>query len=129
MPLTFQFQKQSVNHRGALMNDYREQAERIRLALLEHRMTSAQLARKVQVSPATVTNWLKGNHGMREETARKVARALGKSTFWILHGNDKDGEMTTLSNRDITLLRMFHALDEEGQVSVMMTVRSLIRLS
>jgi transcriptional regulator with XRE-family HTH domain len=111
------------------MPEYVELAERIKLALLDNDITGAQLARMVQVSPANVSNWLKGKHGMKEATARKVARVLGKSTFWILHGTDKNGEMTTLSNRDMTLLRMFHALDEDGQVSVMKTMRALIKLT
>lgn len=65
--------------------------DRIRSKLDELGMTQADLADRVGVSRATITFWLRGDHGLKADNLMKLATALGCSPSWLQTGKGPDG--------------------------------------
>ena len=70
--------------------------DRISLRLKDLDMTNAALAGKVGVSRATVTFWLRGDHGVKGDNLMKLAKALNCSPTWLQTGKGPapDGLLT-----------------------------------
>lgn len=102
-------------------------SERLRLAYEAKGLTVTQLAKLVHVSQPTVTAWLNGTHRMREENARVVARALGKSAAWILFGVDYDGETSIETGDELAVLRFYRGANSEGKAAILAMSRTIHR--
>lgn len=66
--------------------------ERIRSKLDELGMNQADLANRVGVSKATITFWLRGDHGLKADNLMKLAAALGCSPTWLQTGKGPEGK-------------------------------------
>lgn len=62
--------------------------DRIRARLDELGMSQADLANRVGVSKATITFWLRGDHGVKADNLMKLARALDCSATWLQTGEN-----------------------------------------
>lgn len=66
--------------------------ERIRSKLDELGMNQVDLANRVGVSKATITFWLRGDHGLKADNLMKLASALGCSPTWLQTGKGPEGK-------------------------------------
>jgi len=51
--------------------------------------SATQIAKKLEVSVATVTNWLNGEYLPRPETLAKLANLLGVTVAWLKYGTSE----------------------------------------
>jgi transcriptional regulator with XRE-family HTH domain len=89
---------------------------RIREILDRKNITQAELARRLDTTPATVSRKLKGERGMTLEELFDFAEALEVPAFQLVAGSE-DAELLGAEQRAI--LRAFNALDRAGQLAML----------
>ncbi len=67
-------------------------SEKIRFAMVAQRLTGADLARRLLVSPSTVTRWRTGATRPRGLHLVALAKLLGCSPQWLISDNHDGGE-------------------------------------
>lgn len=100
------------------MDKYREViSKNIKKFRMAAGMTQTDLAKKLNITSASISNWEKGQNSIDVEMLFKLCEILGVSI-------DAMGNMTSedLSQEDVTLLNKYHQLDVYGKKAVEETI-------
>lgn len=89
---------------------------RIREILENRHITQAELARRLDTTPASVSRKLAGERGMTLEELSDYARALEVPAWQLVEGSE-DAEV--LNPEQHAILRAFNALDRAGQLAML----------
>jgi len=101
---------------------------RIRMVRAGQKMTQEQLAKQIQVSPATVSGWEIGDIGISIEAAIRVANYAGVSLDWLLNGKDEAPDtqhMDTQTPEEQRILDSFRRLSKTSQAAILRVVEMM----
>lgn len=90
---------------------------RIRQTRAVQKLTQAEMAKRLDVSPATVSGWEIGDYGISLESAVRVADLGGVSLDWLVKGNDGAGTAPESGEtpEEVRLLTAFRRLGKTSQ--------------
>ncbi|MFT8753291.1 MAG: helix-turn-helix transcriptional regulator [Oenococcus oeni] len=77
--------------------------KKINEALEENHISKAELARRVNVSRATITQWLNGSNGIKQSSLEAIAKVLHHEIAWFFTENIQEGNQPELSSKQVTL--------------------------
>ena len=111
-------------HRGyiATMTIKKHIGRRIRIIRTSQKMTQEQIAKAVNVSPATVSGWEIGDIGISIEAAIRVSKFAGVSLDWLLKGIDETPENEPEDSHtpeEQRLLESFRRLSKTSQAAIL----------
>lgn len=93
--------------------------ERINEILIEKALTQGELAKRVNASPAAVSQWLSGKKTPSRDNVRAIALALGVSTEWLEFGiglaPEPDIERAREEYRSVLAWRFRNEPDDGGR--------------
>lgn len=89
---------------------------RIRKVLEEKGLTQADLARRLETTPANVSRKLAGRREITLDELFDYAQALGVPAFTLIAGSERARELT---KEQEAILAAFNALDREGQLAML----------
>lgn len=95
---------------------------RIRQTRAAQKLTQAELAKRIDVSPATVSGWEIGDYGISLEAAVRVADLAGVSLDWLVKGEEKSYECNpdnTNTPEELRLLESFRRLGKTSQSALL----------
>lgn len=88
----------------------------------DRRITQSELSEALKISPSTVGMWEQGRREPDYEMLKRIADYFNVSTDYLL---GRDETVISLSNLQMTLLKMFDRLNIEGQDLIMRIINSL----
>jgi transcriptional regulator with XRE-family HTH domain len=93
---------------------------RIRQIRASQKITQAQLAQQINVSPATVSGWEIGDSGISLEAATRVAELAGVTLDWLLHEKETPGADLADGHtpEEIKLLENYRRLTRTSQTAL-----------
>lgn len=118
-----------------LDNKYDAFCGRLFSLLKEKQITQKEFAKKLDVSPQTVTDWKKGKSHSFLDYTEAIVKILGTTSDWLLLGHDPrfalsekdknnlDIYCNNLSVDDLELIRAFHAADDRAREIVRLTLK------
>jgi transcriptional regulator with XRE-family HTH domain len=74
-------------------------ADRLKEVIKVLSVSQAEIGRKIGVSPAQITQWIKGQNAIPMPTALAFQASLGISAEWLIHGK---GEMLLPETKNLT---------------------------
>lgn len=94
---------------------------RIRQIRADQKLTQAQLAQQIHVSPATVSGWEIGDSGISLEAAIRVAKLAGVSLDWLIHAKETPGADPADGHtpEELKLLENYRRLTRTSQAALM----------
>ncbi len=95
---------------------------RIRMIRAGQKMTQEQMAKKLSVSPATVSGWEIGDIGISIEDAIRVAKFAGVSLDWLLNGKEEPPGSCLIAihtPEELRLLEAFRKLSKTSQTAIL----------
>ncbi len=96
-------------------------ANRLNIALDKRNISPAELAKKLHISEATISNYRKGKYEPKQKRLDQISQILNVSIPWLM-GADVPFE-TRINNTAIIalhpLLQIYDSLNEEGQKNLM----------
>lgn len=101
--------------------------QRIRWLIEERGMTQAEVAAKVGITQASVSNWVTDSSRKPSSPSLvKLADALGANPTWILEGTGNPFDVGAIwSAQERELLAAFRALDAAGRAEVLKSAKKL----
>ena len=101
---------------------------RIRQVRASQKMTQEQFAKKLNVSPATVSGWELGDIGIRIEAAIRVSQFAGVSLDWLLNGKDVVSVQCLIDAQtpeELRILLGFGKLSKTSQAAILRVVEMM----
>ena len=95
---------------------------RIRQIRASQRLTQAEMAKQLDVSPATVSGWEIGDYGISLESAINVARLSEVSLDWLVTGKESvsvNEPENTSTPEEVRLLAAFNRLSKTSQSALL----------
>lgn len=95
---------------------------RIRQIRANKKITQVEMAKQLEVSPATVSGWEIGDFGISLEAAVRVANWADVSLGWLVTGNDAspgNGPDEIHTPEEQRLLESFQRLSKASQTAVL----------
>lgn len=105
-------------------------ADRIKEARKAAGLTQKELASKLGVKHSAVSKYEQGRVvNLKRETIAKIAAVLNVKPSWLMCMDDAPKKATVeLSEKELAIIDMFRAMNEEGQEKVYDYIRDLTEL-
>lgn len=107
-------------------------AKRMREAMDEKNMTSAELCRITGIGKSAISAYRSGKYLPKQNNTYFIAKALGVSPAWLMGGNTKYVESTANEQHEVpvtpeeeALLSDFRKLNNAGRAIAAATIKSL----
>ena len=107
-------------------------AKRMREAMDEKNMTSAELCRITGIGKSAISAYRSGKYLPKQNNTYFIAKALGVSPAWLMGGNTKYVENTAIEQHEVpvtpeeeALLSDFRKLNNAGRAIAAATIKSL----
>ena len=86
-----------------------EISEKIKIFMLKKGLTQRDLAKKLKVSPQTISQFLRGKNALRTDTIEKLAGALGvPNNYFFANSNNNtigNNNSSSVQNMEIELMK------------------------
>lgn len=107
-------------------------AKRMREAMDEKNMTSAELCRITGIGKSAISAYRSGKYLPKQNNTYFIAKALGVSPAWLMGGNTKYVESAAIEQHEVpvtpeeeALLSDFRKLNNAGRAIAAATIKSL----
>ena len=118
-----------INKKGKAMKEEMTTGELIKLARKKAGLTQAELGKRLNVSPAAISQFEKASANLTSETVKKIADVLGVDPF-SLYSFDMASEALekNIDKKESGLLDSYRQLNDTGQDKAIEQVELLAKI-